>query len=283
VYARDHHGDERVRAAMSYESIIYNVEDGIGTITLNRPERMNTFGDTLLADWADALRTAQEDADVRVVIVTGAGRAFCAGADLKAAGERGDVLRSELNAGERRNSLRYTVHRVAQALDYLDKPYIAAVNGAAVGAGMDMASMADIRIVSDLARMGMSYVNVGLIPGDGGAWLLPRIVGTPKALELIWSGDLFDAEAALKMGWASRVVPHEDLMAETRAFALKLASGPPIAMQLAKRLVYRGLNQDFMEGLEQAQAAMTIVQSTDDSKEGPAAFREKRAPEFKGR
>ena len=268
---------------MSYQSIIYDVEDSIWTITLNRPERMNTFGDTLLVDWADALRKAQEDSDVRVVVVTGAGRAFCAGADLKAGGEPGDVLRSELNAGEHRNSLRYTVHRVAQALEYLDKPYIAAVNGAAVGAGMDMASMADIRISSDQARYGMSYVNVGLVPGDGGAWLLPRIVGTPKALELIWSGDLFDAEAALAMGYVTRVVPHDELMTETREFALKLASGPPIAMQLAKRLVYRGLNQDFMEGLEQAQAAMTIVQSTSDSKEGPAAFREKRAPEFQGR
>jgi enoyl-CoA hydratase/carnithine racemase len=268
---------------MSYESIMYDVEDRIGTITLNRPERMNTFGDTLLPEWADAVRRAQEDDDVRVVVVTGAGRAFCAGADLKASGERGDVLRAELNAGERRNSLRYTVHRVAHALEYLDKPYIAAVNGAAVGAGMDMASMADIRIASDQARFGMSYVNVGLIPGDGGAWLLPRIVGTQKALELIWSGELFNAQEALEMGYVLRVVPHEDLMAETREYALKLAAGPPIAMQLAKRLVYRGLNQDFMEGLEQAQAAMTIVQSTADSKEGPAAFREKRAPNFEGR
>ena len=273
---------------MAYGSILYEVSDQVATITLNRPERMNSFGDTLIADWGDAIRSAQDDDDVRVVIVTGAGRAFCAGADLKAAAERtssqyGNVLDSRPGPGQRRNSLRYSVHRVPQALEYLDKPYIAAVNGAAVGAGMDMCSMTDIRIASDQARFGMSYVNVGLIPGDGGAWLLPRLVGLQKALELIWSGEIFDAQAALDMGYVSRVVPHDDLMTETHAYAAKLAAGPPIAMQMAKRLVYRGMTQGFMEGLESAQAAMTIVQSTEDSAEGPRAFAEKRAPRFQGR
>jgi enoyl-CoA hydratase/carnithine racemase len=267
-----------------FTAVTYNVSDQIATITLNRPERMNSFSSELLSEWADAIRQATDDDDVRVVIVTGAGRAFCAGADLKAEAESDDkILMAEKNAGERRNSLRYSVHRVAQALQYLDKPYIAALNGAAVGAGMDMASMADIRIASDTARFGMSYVNVGLIPGDGGAWLLPRLVGLQKALELIWSGDLFDAQAALEMGYVARVVPHDDLMKETLAYARQLAEGPPIAMQLAKRLVYRGLDQSFVEGLEQAQAAMAIVQSTTDSREGPAAFRERRKPLFEGK
>jgi 2-(1,2-epoxy-1,2-dihydrophenyl)acetyl-CoA isomerase len=175
------------------------------------------------------------------------------------------------------------VHQVPRAVAYLDKPYIAAVNGAAVGAGMDMASQADIRIASDQARFAMSYVNVGLIPGDGGAWMLPRLVGVQRALELIWSGEMLSADRALELGYVTKVVPHEDLMAEARAYALRLAEGPPIAMQLAKRLVYRGLDQSFLEGLEAAQAAMTIVQSTEDSREGPRAFREKRKPEFEGR
>ena len=148
---------------------------------------------------------------------------------------------------------------------------------------MDMASMADIRIASDAARFGMSYVNVGLIPGDGGGWLLPRIVGTPKALELIWSGELFGADEALAIGYVNRVVPADQLMDETYTLARKLADGPPIAMQLAKRLVYRAAEQTFMEGLEAAQAAMTIVQSTDDALEGPRAFVEKRKPNFEGR
>ena len=265
------------------QEVLYAVEDRIATITLNRPERMNSFSAGLLTGWEDGIRRATEDDGVRVVVVTGNGRAFSAGADLKARADEDTVLQQDRTPGERRNSLRYSVHRVPQALEYLDKPYLAAVNGAAVGAGMDMASMADIRIASDQARFGMSYVNVGLIPGDGGAWLLQRIVGTPKALELIWSGDVFGAEEALQIGYVNRVVPHDQLLDETYALARKLADGPPVAMQLAKRLVYRAHNQDFMEGLEAAQAAMTIVQSTDDAREGPAAFVEKRKPEFKGR
>lgn len=263
--------------------VLYQVEDAIATITLNRPERMNSFSPGLLSGWEQSIRRATEDDDVRVVVVTGAGRAFCAGADLKAQGDANYAVAAERNAGERRNSLRHSVHRVPQALQYLDKPYIAAVNGAAVGAGMDMVSMADIRIASDQARFGMSYVNVGLIPGDGGAWLLPRIVGVSKALELIWTGEIFGAEQALEFGYVQRVVPHDSLMDETYAFARRLTEGPPIAMQLAKRLVYRALNQPFPEALEAAQAAMAMVQSTDDSREGPRAFVEKRKPQFTGR
>ncbi len=265
------------------QEVLYSVEDRIATITLNRPERMNSFSGGLLDGWYDGIKRATDDDDVRVVVVTGNGRAFCAGADLKARDEEDTVLQQNRTPGERRNSLRYTVHRVPQALQYLDKPYIAAINGATVGAGMDMASMADIRIASDAARFGMSYVNVGLIPGDGGGWLLPRIVGVPKALELIWSGELFDAEEALAIGYVNRVVPADQLMDETYALARKLADGPPIAMQLAKRLVYRAQDQTFMEGLEAAQAAMTIVQSTEDAIEGPRAFVEKRKPNFEGR
>jgi 2-(1,2-epoxy-1,2-dihydrophenyl)acetyl-CoA isomerase len=266
-----------------HQELLYAVEDHIATITLNRPERMNTFSGGLLAGWAESIQRAAEDDDVRVVVVTGNGRAFCAGADLKARADGDTVLQQDRTPGQRRNSLRFSVYHVPRQLQYLDKPYIAAINGAAVGAGMDMASMADIRIASDQARFGMSYVNVGLVPGDGGGWLLPRIVGASKALELIWSGELFDAEEALKIGYVSRVVPHDQLMDETYEYARKLAAGPPIAIQLAKRLVYRAMDQSFQEGLESAQAAMTIVQSTEDSREGPRAFVEKRAPEFQGR
>jgi enoyl-CoA hydratase/carnithine racemase len=184
--------------------VLYQVEDAIATITLNRPERMNSFSPGLIEGWEAAIRRATDDDEVRVVVITGSGRAFCAGADLKASGDANYAVAAERNAGERRNSLRHSVHRVPQALQYLDKPYIAAVNGPAVGAGMDMVSMADIRIASDQARFGMSYVNVGLIPGDGGAWLLPRIVGTATALELIWTGEIFGAERALELGYVQR-------------------------------------------------------------------------------
>lgn len=265
---------------MDYTEISYDVEERIATITLDCPERMNALGKPMVREWEDALRRATLDDDVRVVILTGAGRGFCAGANLK---ERAEDDARGMKPIDRRNQLRHGIHRVAQALQYLDKPYLAAVNGAATGAGMDMASMADIRFASDRARFGMAYVNVGLVPGDGGAWLLPRIVGHTRALELIWSGDLIDAQRALEIGYLSRVIPHDELMQETRAYALQLCEGPPITMQLAKRLVYRGLSQTFMEGLESAQAAMTVAQSTEDSKEGPRAFAEKRKPNFQGR
>ena len=270
---------------MEYQDITYEVHDSIATITLNRPERMNSFSPQLLTSWSAAITRAAEDEDVRVVVVTGAGRAFCAGADVKARAEENAILASDENwtPAMRRNSLRYSVQRVPQALQYLDKPYLAAINGAAVGAGMDMCSMADIRIASDQARFGMAYVNVGLIPGDGGAWLLPRLVGLQKALELIWSGDLFSAQEALDIGYVSRVVPHDSLLDEVYAYASKLASGPPITMQMAKRLVYRGLSTPFTEALEAAQAAMTVVQTSDDAAEGPKAFSEKRKPLFQGR
>lgn len=268
---------------MDYEAILFDVSNGVATITLNRPERMNAFSEALLTEWTDAIVRSQDDDDVRVVLITGAGRAFCAGADLKAQGDEDYALMQHLGPGERRNSLRYSVHRVPQALEYLDKPYIAAVNGAAVGAGMDMASMADIRIASDQARFGMSYVNIGLIPGDGGAWLLPRLIGKQQALDLIWNGGIFGAEQALEMGYLLKVVPHDSLMDEARAYAEKLAAGPPIAIQLAKQLVRRSETLPFMEALNAAQHAMTIAQSTEDAREGPLAFREKRTPNFTGR
>ena len=268
---------------MSYEEILYDVSGHVATITLNCPDRMNSFSDTLLTEWADAITRSAHDDDVRAVIITGTGRAFCAGANLKARAEEDKVLRTDSSPAERRNGLRFTVHQVARALHLLDKPYIGAINGAAVGAGMDMASMTDIRIASDQARFSMSYVNVGLIPGDGGAWLLPRLVGLQKALELLWSGELFGAERALEIGYLSKVVPHDNLMDEARAYAEKLAAGPPIAMQLTKRLVYRGLTSSFLEAMDAAQAAMTLAQSTEDAKEGPRAFVEKRPPQFQGR
>ena len=186
-------------------------------------------------------------------------------------------------AADRRNWLRDGVHYVPRAVQLLDKPYIAAVNGSAVGAGMDMASMADIRIASESAKFAMSYVKVGLVPGDGGCYLLPRIVGVAKALELIWTGDFIDAQEALRIGYVSRVVPADDLQPAAREFALRLAAGPAVALQLAKRLVYRGLTADWQEAFEQANSAMAIVQSTEDSREGPRAFAEGREPKFQGR
>jgi enoyl-CoA hydratase/carnithine racemase len=268
---------------MNYREISYDVLEGVATITLNRPERLNAFTPVMLDEWTSAIDRARDDDAVRVVVVTGQGRGFCAGMDVgqEVAGE--GVLHGESGPAERRNSLRYTVHRVPRALQLLDKPYIAAVNGAAVGAGMDMASMADIRFASDNARFGMAYVKMGIVPGDGGCYFLPRIVGVQKALELIWSGALIDAQEAARIGYVLRVYPAESLLSETQSFARQLAEGPAVAIQLAKRLVYRGLEVGLDQALDLAQSAMTIAQSTEDAREGPRAFVERRSPRFQGR
>ena len=270
---------------MDFEQIVYETADGVATITLNRPERMNAFTNTMIAEWARALEQARLDDEVRAVIVTGAGRGFCAGADLR--GESGvpETARTEgtVSAASRRNWLRDGVHNVPRQVALLDKPYIAAVNGAAVGAGMDMASMADMRIASEEARFGMTYVKVGLVPGDGGCYYLPRLVGVAKALELIWTGEIIDAQEALRIGYVSQVVPAAELLPAARALAGRIAKGPAVAVQQAKRLVYRGLSSDVHEAFEAAGQAMAIVQSTEDAREGPRAFAEKREPQFKGR
>lgn len=270
---------------MDFEQIVYEKADGVATITLNRPERMNAFTNTMIREWAQALEDARLDAEVRAVIVTGAGRGFCAGADLRGDSGLQEAARGEAppSAADRRNWLRDTVHYVPRQVALLDKPYIAAVNGPAVGAGMDMASMADIRIASEEARFSMAYVKVGLLPGDGGCYYLPRIVGLAKALELIWTGDFIDAQEALRIGYVSRVVPAEELLPAARELAQRIAQGPAVAIQLAKRLVYRGLTSDVQEALEAAGQAMAIVQSTEDAREGPRAFAEKREPWFRGR
>lgn len=262
---------------MAYQDILYEVDDYIGTITLNRPQSLNAFTDTLLTEWVDAIESAKRDPMVRVLIVTGAGRGFCSGMDVKAAAGGGQA--QPLYA--RRNYMRLGVHRVPRALETLDKPYIVAINGPAAGAGMDMASMADIRIMSDKARVGMNYVRVGLLPGDAGCYFLPRIVGIARALELIWSGRMIDAEEALRIGYVSMVVPHDELMEKTREFCRQFTQAP-VATQFAKRLLWRGLDQFRNLNLEMAEMAMLINSTSPDTKEGPRAWVEKRQPQWTG-
>ena len=253
---------------MEYQEIIYTVEDYIATITLNRPETMNAFTNTMLDEWADAIEAAKRDPKVKVLVVTGAGRGFCSGMDVRGAAGGGEPQPPYAS-----------VHQVPRALESLDKPYIASINGAAAGAGMDMASMADIRIMSDKARVGMTYIRMGLLPGDAGCYFLPRIVGIAKALELIWSGRMIDAEEALRIGYVSRVVPHDELPAATKEFCLQFTQAP-VATQFAKRLVWRGIDTGRNINLEMAEMAMLINSTTPDTKEGPRAWVEKREPKW---
>jgi len=267
---------------MTYEAILYDVQEGVATITLNKPERLNAFDDAMLTEWHQAIVAADHDRGVRAIIITGAGRGFCSGMNVAAEAGGSGILRSEATVATRRHSLRDRVHPIPRALIQLEKPYIAAINGAAAGAGMDMATMADIRFASSTARVGMTYVRMGLIPGDGGTYTLPRIVGTQRALDMMWTGKMFTAQEALEMGYLMAVYEPEELIPRVTEYARQIARGPATAVQLMKKLVYRSANLPFDEHLDMAQMAMFIAQTTDDAKEGPRAFVEKREPQFKG-
>ena len=258
---------------MGYQQIIWSVEDHIATITLNHPETLNAFTEIMLDEWVDAIERAKSDPKVRVLVVTGAGRGFCSGMDVRGAADRGKIPPLYV----RRNYLRLGIHKVPRALESFDKPYIASINGPAAGAGMDMASMADIRIMSDGARVGMNYIRMGLLPGDAGCYFLPRIVGIAKALELIWSGRIIDAEEALRIGYVSKVVPHDELPMATKELCAQFIQAP-VATQFAKRLVWRGMDMYRNINLEMAEMAMLINSTTPDTKEGPRAWVEKREP-----
>ncbi|KSZ55977.1 enoyl-CoA hydratase [Rhodococcus pyridinivorans KG-16] len=251
----------------------YKVENGIGTILLNRPHRKNAFTLDMLDHWAAALRAARTDPEVRVVLVTGADGAFCAGVDLD------DFAEITTTLG-RQEVLQNRVHRVAAAALELDKPLIAAVDGVAVGAGMDMALACDIRLASTRARFSEGYVRVGLIPGDGGAHLLPRIVGQARALELLWTGRFVEAQEALDLGIVLALHSPDELADAAADLCRRLTAGPPVAIRAIKRLVRNGERVDFMTSLSMVASEQAVVQSTKDSAEAVQAFREKRAPIF---
>lgn len=262
--------------------LLYEVTDGIATITINRPERRNALSLDMMRAWQEALADARSDADVKVVVVTGAGPDFCAGGDMS--GGQLKVGGTELPPiPELRQQARDTVHAIARAVRQLDKPYLAAIDGMAAGAGMDLASMADLRFASETARFCMSFVKVGVVPADGGCYYLPRIIGLPRALHLIWSGETMSAQQALDWGYVHAVAPPGELRETVRAYARRLADGPSIAIGLLKRLVYDGLDSTEDQALEMAALSMATVMATEDAREGPRAFAERRPPAFTGR
>jgi enoyl-CoA hydratase/carnithine racemase len=263
--------------------IEWSADGGVGTILLNRPASKNAFTPPMLTEWARMLTRAGEDDSVRAVIVTGAGDAFCAGADLKHLSERAAAAASGRSvAVTAQRSLERDVHQVAYAMEALTKPVIAAVNGPAVGAGMDMALMCDFRFASATARFSEGYIRVGLVPGNGGCYYLPRIVGIEKALELLMTGDFVAADEALRIGLVSRVVPSELLVAEARGFAARLAALPPVHLQLIKQNVYQSARSDLRTSLRLAAIQMGIAATLADSAEALAAFRERRAGLYHG-
>jgi enoyl-CoA hydratase/carnithine racemase len=255
----------------------YQVSDAVGTITLNRPERKNAFTLDMVDAWAAALRSAAADEAVRCVLVTGAGGAFCSGVDLS------DFGRGEATPIARKRLLTERIHQVALALEELDKPVIAVMRGPAVGAGMDMALLCDMRIGSPSVRMSEGYIRVGLVPGDGGAWLMPRIVGTAKALELLLTGDFVDAGTALSLGLLNHVYSEEELSDQALAFARRLCDLPPVQARMIKRLVRQAERIDLRTHYDLVSSHFGVVTALDDYAEAQSSFTEKRRPNYYGR
>ncbi|MHB8576606.1 MAG: enoyl-CoA hydratase/isomerase family protein [Dehalococcoidia bacterium] len=264
-----------------YSDALLSKADGIATITLNRPQKLNAFTQQMEDDVRAAIADVRNDPEMRVVVLTGSGRAFCAGADVNAWDQRiREGGQPSVVDRWRQNEAR---HAMSLGLHELNKPVIAAVNGAAVGMGMDVALACDMRIAAESARMGMLYIKRGLVPDEGGAWFLPRLVGLAKAYELIFTGDMIAGPEAERIGLVNRCVPDAELAATTRELAEKIAGGPPIALEFAKRAVREGLGLPLRSHLDAIGYYMRVLDDTEDVAEGMRAFVERRAPAFTGR
>jgi 2-(1,2-epoxy-1,2-dihydrophenyl)acetyl-CoA isomerase len=259
-------------------SILVTASESVTTITLNRPDKLNAFAGTMREELLDALRAAESETSCRVVVITGAGRAFCAGGDvdfmagLQRAGNV-DAFRKLLDAG------RDIVTQIAS----MPKPVIASINGVAAGAGCNLALACDIRLASDAAKLGETFVRIGLHPDWGGTWLLPRLVGSGRAMELLATGRMVNADEALRIGMVDRVVPAAELAAETESLARAIAAGPPLAIAGIKRALQASERNDLRTQLDlESQHQLDCFRSR-DAAEGMAAFFEKRSAVFEGR
>lgn len=263
---------------MSWEFVLFTKEDGIGTITLNRPDSMNALGGGMRQEILAAMETAVADNEVRVIVVTGAGKAFCAGGDVKefVSGK----TRAEATLGI---DQRPTRDKVVLLIQSTGKPVIASLNGVAAGGGCNLALACDMRIASDRARFGETFVRRGIHPDWGGIWFLPRLVGYARAAELIFSGEVIDAQEALRIGLVNKVVPHEELAQATKEFALKFMKSAPIPVSLAKKALQNFSRIDLPQALDQERLAQSLCWNSEDREEGMKSFVEKREPVFKGK
>jgi enoyl-CoA hydratase/carnithine racemase len=260
-------------ADASDDTILFSLDDdGIGTITLNRPEKYNAFTIDMIRLWNRILLEVEDDDRVRVIVLTGSGKAFCAGGDASAMRKR-----SENDAVERKNFLWRHVQRIALTMERFDKPVIAAINGPARGAGLDMALMCDMRFMARSATLAESYIAMGLIAGDGGTWYLPRLIGIDRALELFWTGRSVGADEAERIGMVTRVIDDADLLPATYEFARTIARQPSEAVRMYKRSVYQGFTMSLAAHLDMASSHTAVIRDTPEHRERVNAFLARKA------
>lgn len=263
---------------MEYKDIVYSKEAAVATITLNRPEKLNSFSPEMISSIERALADAASDDEVKVLVLTGAGQAFSSGGDVGAMADQ--------SARQQTEGTRDAVTEGAplyRLVHHFPKPTVAQVNGVCAGGGIEIALACDIRIASDRARFSEAFIRRGLIPMGSGTFVLPRLVGLDRACMLIWTGDMVGAAEAERIGLVSKVVPHEELRDATRELAGKLAKAAPLAVRAAKEAIYRGLGTGLDTALDWAVAQDRELAKTEDHREGSRAFVEKREPVFKGK
>lgn len=260
---------------MEFKNIIFEKNQGVATITLNRPEALNAFSSEVIEEVLGAIEDVKEDKDIRVLVLTGTGeKAFSAGADIKAMAGMTALKARELSLmGE----------KLCTALEDLDMPVIAGINGYALGGGMEVAMACDLRIASETAKLGQTEINIGLIPGWGGTQRLTRLVGMTKAKELVFTGRIIDSKTAEQLGILNMVVPQDKLKETLKQYGAELASKAPVALKLAKALINKGANISLESALELEREGFGVVGSTEDLREGVSAFTNKKKPEFKGK
>ena len=264
---------------MEFEQILFDISNHVASITLNRPEVRNALSDVMRQEMKDAVDLIKKDRSVRVVTITGAGKSFCAGGDLKAMADRNNKF---IPFQERREGLRWRTGDTIRKIKTIQQPVIAVLNGAAAGAGCGLALACDMRFASDKVKLAISFVKRGLAPDWGVGYFLPRLIGTARALELACAGRTIDAYTAYEYGLVNRVVPHDELGVYVSNLCNEIAANAPIAVATTKGSIYQGASFDLEAALEYEAFAQSMCQMTDDHKEGVLSFLEKRAPIFEG-